>query len=370
MMKIGELKPPNRLLLGPGPSNVPERVVKALSNHIVGHLDPFFVEVMDETQELLRYAFQTRNEITIPISGTGSAGMESAIVNIVEENDKVVVGVNGFFGERMCEMVTRCGGKPIPVKARWGQPIGPEAIEEALEKRDVKAIALVHAETSTGVLQPLSEISRLARKYQALLIVDTVTSLTGCEVKVDDMSIDVCYSGTQKCLNCPPGLAPITFSPKAMAAINNRKTKVRSWYLDITLLSQYWDEGRIYHHTAPISMVYALREALRIAQEEGLEKRWARHKATSRKFVQTMEEMGLNMLVDEEYRLPSLNTILVPAGKDDMAVRSTLLKDFNIEIGGGLGELKGKIWRVGLMGINSTEETVRKFAKALKKSLS
>jgi alanine-glyoxylate transaminase/serine-glyoxylate transaminase/serine-pyruvate transaminase len=359
-----ELIPPNRILLGPGPSNVDPRVLRAMSCPLVGHLDPYFLELMDETMELLRYVFKTKNRLCIPISGTGSAGMEAAVCNVVERGDEVIVGVNGLFGERMSDVVTRCGGESIEVKEEWGRVISEEAVEKALSESNAKIVGIVHAETSTGVLQPLKEISKLAKEYDALLLVDTVTSLGGCELNVDDLGIDICYSGTQKCLNCPPGLAPITFNEKAMDIVRNRKTKVQSWYLDLSLLEKYWSEGRVYHHTAPVSMIYGLREALRIIHEEGLEKRWERHRKNSLALISGVEAMGLKMH-PPEHRLPSLNSIAVPNGVPDLDVRKMLLNNFNIEIGGGLGVLKGKIWRVGLMGFNSNERNVMLFLDAL-----
>ena len=365
----GELNPPTRLLLGPGPSNVDPRVLKAMTSPLVGHLDPYFFEVMNETMELLRYAFKTKNRLTIPISGTGTAGMEAALCNIVEPGDEVVIGMNGFFGERMSEIAARCGGRVIPVKEDWGKAVTKEAVEDALKRSKAKVVALIHAETSTGVLQPLSEISKVVHEYGALLLVDAVTSLAGCELDVDDLAIDICYSGSQKCLNCPPGLAPITFNEKAFNMVLNRKSKVQSWYFDVSLIEKYWLEGRTYHHTAPISMIYGLREALRIVHEEGLEKRWNRHRKNSQAFISGIEAMGLGMHAEKEHRLPSLNTVSIPEGILDKNVRTTLLNDFNIEIGGGLGVLAGKIWRVGLMGINSNEKTVILVLEALESAL-
>jgi alanine-glyoxylate transaminase/serine-glyoxylate transaminase/serine-pyruvate transaminase len=359
-----ELIPPNRILLGPGPSNVDPRVLKAMSSPLVGHLDPYFLELMDETMELLRYVFKTKNRLCIPISGTGSAGMEAAVCNVVQRGDEVIVGVNGLFGERMSDVVNRCGGKSVEVKEEWGRVISKEAVEKALSESNAKVVGIVQAETSTGVLQPLKEISKLAKEYGALLLVDTVTSLGGCELDVEELGIDICYSGTQKCLNCPPGLAPITFNEKAMDLVRNRETKVQSWYLDLSLLEKYWSEGRVYHHTAPVSMIYGLREALRMILEEGLEKRWERHKRNSLALISGVEAMGLKMH-PQEHRLPSLNSIAIPNGVPDLDVRKILLNDFNIEIGGGLGVLKGKIWRVGLMGLNSNETNVMLFLDAL-----
>jgi len=365
-----ELKLPERLLLGAGPSNINPRVLKALSLPIIGHLDPYFIEVMNETVELLRYAFKTNNRITLPISGTGSAGMESAICNVVERGDEVVVCINGFFGERMREIVERCGGKSIEVRAPWGKIIEKEAVEEALANSNAKAVAIVHAETSTGILQPLREISKVVHEYGAILIVDAVTSLGGCELAVDDWNIDVCYSASQKCLNCPPGLAPITVSERAMNIIRNRQTKVQSWYLDLLTIEKYWlEDNRIYHHTAPILLVYALREGLRLLYEEGLENRWIRHKENIQALISGLEEMRLTIFTDKNYICPAIAAIKVPEGIKDGNVRKTLREEYNITISGGLGELKGKVWRIGLMGINSNKKNVIFVLEALKNAL-
>ena len=364
-LKYDELNPPERLLLGPGPSNVDPRVLRAMAAPVVGHLDPAFLKIMDETKALLQQLFETENYLTLPVSGTGSAGMEAAMYNAVEPGDKVLVCVNGFFGERMCDMVQRCGGELIRLDAEWGQAFAPEQVEGALKKTDVKVVYIVHAETSTGVLQPLQEISRLVHQQGALLMVDTVTSLGGCPVRVDEWNLDIVYSGTQKCLSCPPGLAPITFSSRAEEALAARKTKVRSWYLDMTMVRQYWGKERFYHHTAPISMCYALREALRLVCEEGLEARWARHLLNHRALMAGLEAMGLEPFAQKGVRLPSLNAVRVPPQVQDASVRGRLLRDYSIEIGGGLGALKGQIWRIGLMGYNSTPRTVLTFLGAL-----
>jgi alanine-glyoxylate transaminase/serine-glyoxylate transaminase/serine-pyruvate transaminase len=361
--------PPSRLLLGPGPSPVERRVLDAMSRPLLGHLDPLFLQCMDDIQELLRYTFETRNRVTIPISGTGSAGMEAALVNVIEPGDEVVVCINGVFGERMLDIVTRAGGKPITVRAEWGHAIDPNKIEDALKSSAARAVCLVHAETSTGVLQSLAGISSMAHSRDALLIVDAVTSLGGHPVGVDRNGIDVCYSGTQKCLGAPPGLAPITFSERALERIRNRRTKVQSWYLDITMVERYWGGERTYHHTAPISMNYALREALLIIKEEGLEGRWRRHEANHRALVSGVEAMGLSMFVAPEERLWSLNAVAVPEGVDDACVRARLLEEDNIEIGGGLGPLKGRIFRIGLMGSGSSPENVSTVLDALRRAL-
>lgn len=366
MAKVyGELNPPTRLLLGPGPSNVDPRVLRAMATPLLGHLDPEFAKIMDDIKELLQYVFQTENYLTLPVSGTGSAAMEAALVNAIEPGDSVLVCVSGLFGERMCDIVERCQGKLIRIDSEWGRPIEPEQVEAALKKLKVKIVAIVHAETSTGVLQPLEDISRLTHEHGALFLVDTVTSLGGCPVKTDEWGLDIVYSGTQKCLSCPPGMGPLTFSPSAAKALEARKTKTQSWYLDMAMVQRYWGQERFYHHTAPISMCYALREALRLVYQEGLEARWQRHRLNHLALMAGLQAMGLRPLVAEGYRLPSLNSIGIPEGCDDAKVRSRLLQEYNIEIGGGLGKLKGKIWRIGLMGYNSTPQTVRTFLVAL-----
>jgi alanine-glyoxylate transaminase/serine-glyoxylate transaminase/serine-pyruvate transaminase len=353
-----DIDPGSRVLMGPGPSDVPARVLQAMSAPCIGHLDPYFIAAMDQTQELLRYVFQTEHPFTIPVSGTGSAGMETCFVNLVEPGDEVVVCVNGVFGTRMADIVQRIGGRLIRVDAPWGRAIDPESVRKAVQGRTPKLLAVVHAETSTGVCQPLDDLAASARQSGALFLVDTVTSLGGMEVAVDRTGIDAVYSGTQKCLSCPPGLAPISFSPAAIEALNRRKCPVVSWYLDMGLVGSYWGQERKYHHTAPINMVYALREALRIIAEEGLEARFARHRLNHRALVAGVEAMGLKMVVPEGQRLPMLNTIWIPEGANDKKVRAALLRDFGIEIGGGLGEFAGKAWRVGLMGHASRRKNV------------
>jgi len=364
------LNPPVRILLGPGPSNVHPRVQQAMATPMVGHLDPYFVKIMDDTVELLRYLFRTQNKLTFPISGTGSAGMEASFCNFLEPGDTVVIGVNGVFGERMVDNAARCGAEVIPVTAEWGNIVAPEAIESALKSRKkVKMLALVHAETSTGVMQPLAEASKLAKQYGALFMVDTVTSLAGQEVAVDDWGIDICYSGTQKCISCPPGLAPFTVNQKALDIMQARKAKGPSWYLDLGLLSAYWGTGRTYHHTAPVSMIYALHEALALIYEEGLEARIKRHQKNAAALTAGLEAMGMVMHAQAAYRLNSLNSVRIPAGADDVRVRQKLLNEYNVEIGGGLGPLKGKIWRIGLMGESSSESNVLFLLYALEKIL-
>ncbi len=359
-------KLPERLLLGPGPSNVPTRVLEALSRPLLGHLDPVFISLMNEIQELSREIFETRNPLTIPISGTGSAGMETAIVNFVSPSDRVLVGVHGVFGGRIADCARRAGGAVTTVEAPFGEPLQPEELARAANEASPRLIAVVHAETSTGVLQPLKPITELARQHDALLLVDAVTSLGGHPVSVDARGIDICYSGTQKCLTCPPGLSPLTISPRAAERFVKR---CQSWYLDLSLVSSYWGSARTYHHTAPISMNYALREALAIVLEEGLEQRWARHEKHHLALVAGIEGMGLRMQVQDGYRLWSLNTVQIPEGIDDGRLRGTLLRDFNIEIGGGLGSLAGKVWRIGTMGMNSSPAPILFFLHALEKCL-
>ncbi|MCU0597065.1 MAG: alanine--glyoxylate aminotransferase family protein [Desulfobacterota bacterium] len=363
--EIRDLDPGERVLMGPGPSGVPARVLQALSAPCIGYLDPYFFSVMDETQALLRAVFQTDNSLTIPVSGTGTAGMEASFVNVVEPGDEVVVCVNGFFGARMCEMVERMGGKLIRVDGEWGRAIDPELARKAVQGRSPKVLAVVHAETSTGVRQPLQDLAAIAHQAGALFLVDMVTSLGGVDVGLDKNGIDIAYSGSQKCLSCPPGLSPISFNAKAMKVIESRKKPVANWYLDMSLLKNYWGADRKYHHTVPINMIYGFREALRIVMEEGLEARFARHLLNHRALVAGIEAMGLSMIVPEPERLASLNTIKIPDGVDDLKVRKALLNDFRLEIGGGLGKFAGKAWRVGLMGFSSSKKNVLLFLSAL-----
>lgn len=359
------IDPGERILMGPGPSNVPSRILQAMSAPCIGHLDPYFLSIMDEAQQLLRHIFQTDNPLTIPVSGTGSAGMETCLVNLIEPGDEVVVGVNGVFGTRMSDIVNRIGGRLIRVDGEWGRAIDPEAVLKAVKGRNPKLISVVHAETSTGVCQPLEALADIAHNIGALFLVDVVTSLGGMEVALDRMKIDAAYSGTQKCISCPPGLSPISLSAAAIAALEKRKTPVVSWYFDMSMVRDYWGADRKYHHTAPINMIYAFREALRIIIEEGLEARFKRHLLNHRAFVAGIETMGLSMLVPESERLPMLNAICIPDGVEDIKVRKTLLKEFGIEIGGGLGEFAGKIWRVGLMGHSSRRKYVMLLLSAL-----
>jgi alanine-glyoxylate transaminase/serine-glyoxylate transaminase/serine-pyruvate transaminase len=360
-----DIDPGSRVLMGPGPSDVPARILQAMSAPCIGHLDPYFLALMDETQRLLRFLFQTENELTIPVSGTGSAGMEACFVNLVEPGDEVVVCVNGVFGTRMSDIVRRLGAKLTRLDFEWGRAVDPEAVRSAIQGKAPKLVAVVHAETSTGVCTPLEDLSKIAHDAGALFLVDAVTSLAGLEVAVDKRGIDAVYSGTQKCLSCPPGLSPISLSPAALKTLESRKTPVVSWYLDMSMVRNYWGGDRKYHHTAPINMIYALREALRIVAEEGLEARFARHRLNHLALVAGIEAMGLSMLVPEAERLPMLNAVRIPEGANDAKVRGSLLRQFGIEIGGGLGDLAGKVWRVGLMGHASSARNVCLFLAAL-----
>ncbi|MBN1829238.1 MAG: alanine--glyoxylate aminotransferase family protein [Deltaproteobacteria bacterium] len=367
--KFQSLSVPRRVLLGPGPSNVPPEVLQAMALPVIGHLDPAFLAIMEEVQAMLRTVFATTNRFTIPISATGSAGMEAALVNAIERGDKALVCVNGVFGVRMCDIVERAGGELKKIEAEWGTPFQPDQVRDALKNFPAAIVAIVHAETSTGVLQPLEEISRIVHDHGALFVVDAVTSLGGTPVNVDDRKIDVCYSGTQKCLSCPPGLSPITFSDSAIEKLKSRTSKVQSWYLDMTMIEKYWGPERVYHHTAPISMIYALREALRLALDEGLESRFDRHRRLSAQLIDGLEKMGLEMLVDRKYRTPMLNAVKIPCGVDEAVLRKRLLERYGIEIGAGLGPLKGKIWRIGLMGHSCAEENISLILSALKSLL-
>ena len=361
--------PPFRLLMGPGPSNVAPSVLEAMSRPVLGHLDPLFVKMMDEIKAMLRLVFQTGNEMTFPVSGTGSAGMEFCFVNLIEPGDEVIVGVNGVFGGRMADVAERCGARVIKVEAPWGRIIEPEQVAQALRNCRAKLVAIVHAETSTGALTPVEEISRLAHDAGALMLLDTVTSLGGCPVKIDEWQIDAVYSGTQKCLSCPPGLSPVSLSPRAMQVATTRKKKVQSWYLDVNLLASYWGQERVYHHTAPISMNYSLHEALRLVLEEGLANRWDRHRDNHLLLKKGLSELGLKIASQDGHQLWQLNAISVPDGADEVAVRKRLLSEFSIEVGAGLGPLKGKVWRVGLMGETSKAENVQTLLGALRTCL-
>lgn len=359
------------MLLGPGPSCVHSRVYEAICKPMVGHLDPQFLEIMDRTQEMLRQVFRTENPLTISVSGTGSSGMEAVFVNLVEPGDQVLVGVNGVFGARMSDIVERIGGELLRIERPWGEVFQPQDIADALAAYpEIRVVALVHAETSTGAHQPLEEIARICREREVLFVVDAVTSLGGEELRVDEWGIDACYSGTQKCLSCPPGLAPVTFGPRAVERMDQRKTKVVSWYLDMSMIRKYWTDGeRVYHHTAPISMNYALHAALSLVLEEGLDARIERHRRNSRALVAGLAALGFEPFAQKGHRLPMLNAVWLPDGVADAGTRRTLLLDHNIEVGGGLGDLAGKIWRIGLMGESSRMENVLGFLAALEACL-
>lgn len=367
-MAIASFNPPARTLMGPGPSDIHPRVLQALSRPTIGHLDPRFVEMMDEIKELLQYAFQTKNALTMPVSAPGSAGMETCLVNLLEPGDKIVVCTNGVFGGRMKAIVERCGAVAIEVVDDWGKPVDPQKVEDALKNNDnVKAVAFVHAETSTGAMSDAKAISEVAKQHGALVIVDAVTSLGGSPLKVDEWKLDAVYSGSQKCLSCTPGLSPITFSDEAAQVVKNRKTPVQSWFLDLSLVMGYWGPGakRSYHHTAPVNALYSLHESLVMLQEEGLENSWARHAKNHEALKAGLNAMGINFIVEEKYRLPQLNAVTIPEGTDDPAVRKLLLERFNLEIGGGLGALAGKVWRIGLMGFASNPKNVTLCLSAL-----
>ena len=355
--------------MGPGPSNVAPSVLQAMAMPLLGHLDPVFVKMMEEIKAMLRAVFLTKNEMTFPVSGTGSAGMEFCFVNLIEPGDEVVIGVNGVFGNRMVDVAERCGAKVVKVESPWGRIIEPQQIADALKGRRPKLVAIVHAETSTGALTPLEEISRLAHEAGALFVVDTVTSLGGSPLRIDDWQVDAVYSGTQKCLSCPPGLAPVSLNPRALEVASKRKTKVQSWYLDVNLLASYWGQERVYHHTAPISMNFGLHEALRLVLVEGLENRWKRHEANHQLLRKGLANLGLSIGSQEGHQLWQLNAVTVPEGVDEAGVRKALLTDYNIEVGAGLGPMKGKIWRIGLMGETSSPENVNRCLEALQKIL-
>ncbi|MFC1503377.1 pyridoxal-phosphate-dependent aminotransferase family protein [Pseudomonadota bacterium] len=371
-MTIGSFYPPQRTLMGPGPSDIYPQVLQALSRPTVGHLDPLFIGMMDELKQLLQYAFQTKNTFTIAVSAPGSAGMEACFVNLVEPGDKVIVCRNGVFGDRMRENVERCGGQAVLVDNNWGEPVDPVLVEQALVAHpDAKILAFVHAETSTGALSDAETLAKLARQHDCLTIVDAVTSLGGVPLLVDEWQLDAVYSGSQKCLSCVPGLSPLTFSQRAIDKIQSRTTPVQSWFLDQSLVLGYWSgEGkRSYHHTAPVNSLYALHEALVLLQNEGLENAWQRHKDLHHELREGLEKLGIEFVVDEASRLPQLNAVYIPEGVDDALVRQTLLERYNLEIGAGLGALAGKTWRIGLMGYAARSENVALCLKALETTL-
>jgi alanine-glyoxylate transaminase/serine-glyoxylate transaminase/serine-pyruvate transaminase len=364
--------PPKRILMGPGPSNVHPRVLEAIARPTIGHLDPKFIELMDEVKDLLKYAFQTNNEVTFAVSGPGSVGMETCLVNLVEPGSKVLVCINGVFGGRMKSIVERCGAEAVVVNMPWGRAIDPQLFEDTLKKnKGITVCSFVHAETSTGAKSDIKTLTEIAHQHNCIVIADTVTSLGGIPLLIDEWNIDVAYSGSQKCLSCPPGLSPVTFNERAIGFIKNRKTSVQSWFMDLNLILSYWSGStkRAYHHTAPINSLYALHEALLILKEEGIENSWQRHKTNGEKLVSELEKIGLNPFVKENERLPQLTSVSIPEGIDEAKVRTSLLNDYHIEIGAGLGELAGKVWRVGLMGYSSNEENVKVCANTLKKIL-
>ncbi|MFD1599188.1 pyridoxal-phosphate-dependent aminotransferase family protein [Halobellus rarus] len=364
------LNPPQRTLMGPGPSEVHPRVLRIMSAPLIGHLDPAFIEIMDEVQELLRYTFQTDNRWTIPVSGTGSASMETAFGNLVEPGDTVLVPTNGYFGGRMESMAERAGGDVVHVDAPWGEPLDPDDVAAAFDEHDPDVFGFVHAETSTGVLQPqVSELTSIAHEHDAYVIADCVTSLGGVELRVDEWDVDVAYSGGQKCLSCPPGASPLTLNDRAMEKVLGRDTDVRSWYLDLSLLEGYWGEERSYHHTAPITNVYALREALQLVAEEGLEARWERHREMATELKEGLEEMGLEMNPDDEFWLPSLNAVRVPDGVDDGKLLAELQEEHALEIASGLGDLEGEILRIGCMGYSARTPNIQFVLSALEEAL-
>ncbi len=372
-MAAESFNPPVRTLMGPGPSDVHPRILSALARPTIGHLDPVFVDMMDDVKGLLQYAFQTSNELTMPVSAPGSAGMETCFVNLVEPGDKVIVCQNGVFGGRMKENVERCGGTAVMVEDAWGDAVDPAKVEQALESNpEVKIVAFVHAETSTGAQSDAKTLTELAHKHNCLVIVDAVTSLGGTPVLVDEWEIDAIYSGTQKCMSCTPGISPVSFSERALDKIRKRSTKVQSWFLDLNLVMGYWGSGqkRAYHHTAPVNALYGLHEALIMLKNEGLEAAWKRHADNHQVLKAGLEAMGLTFVVNEADRLPQLNSVSIPEGVDDALVRSRLLNEFNLEIGAGLGALAGKVWRIGLMGHSSRAENILLCVSALEAILS
>ncbi|MBS1919945.1 MAG: alanine--glyoxylate aminotransferase family protein [Bacteroidetes bacterium] len=362
-----KLTPTKRILMGPGPSDVHPEVLKAMASPLMGHLDPEFVQIMDKVKAMVQETLLTKNQLTFVVSAPGSAGMETCLVNLLEPGDECIICINGVFGGRMADIAERCGATVHKVNSEWGKVIEPSQIKSALGKcPHPKLVALVHAETSTGALQPLEEISDIVHNAGALLVVDAVTSYCGVPLKIDEWNIDAVYSGSQKCLSAPPGLSPVSFSNNAVKALESRKTKVQSWFLDLSLVKNYWSGGkRAYHHTAPVSALFALYESLRLVLEEGLEKRWARHREVHQYLANKLEPMGFRFLVEQKHRLPNLNTMFLPTGVDEAKIRSALLQQYNIEVGGGLGDFAGKLWRIGIMGESCTHNHVNMLAGAL-----
>jgi alanine-glyoxylate transaminase/serine-glyoxylate transaminase/serine-pyruvate transaminase len=367
---VGELNPPNRLMLTPGPSSVDPRVYRAMAAPLVGHLDPWFKGCMDDTQALLRHIFQTENRLTMPLSASGSGGIEASVLNTLEEGDEAIVCVNGLFSDRMAVIAGHTPAKVTRVEAPYGKVVDPEDVRRAGKGKKIKMVGLAQGETSSGVLTELDGFRKVADELGALLVVDAVASLAAVPLHIDNQRIDICFSGTQKAISAPPGMSPITVSPRAEEAFRNRKTKVQSWYFDLTTAMNYWGQERLYHHTPPISLIYGLREAMRIVIEEGLEARWERHRVNQMALIAGLEAMGLQLLVKKPAeRLPTVTAVMIPDGVDDAKVRDQLLDEFNIEIAGGLGPLKAKIWRVGLMGHCSQKPYVLLFLAALEKVL-
>ena len=368
-MIADQIAPPQRTLMGPGPSEIHPSVLAAMAAPTVGHLDPYFLKIMDELQSMLRQVFQTTNPMTMAISGTGSAGMETCVANLIEPGDRMVACINGVFGGRMAEVAERLGAEVTRIERPFGQVFTPEEVRDVVQRVQPKAFGIVHAETSTGAWQPLDEIAQIVHEAGALLIVDCVTSFAGAPVEIDRLGIDAAYSGSQKCLSCPPGLAPVTFGPRALEAMDRRSRRVSSWYLDIGLLRNYWGSNRAYHHTAPINMNYALHQALRLVLEEGLPARFERHLLHHRALKAGLQALGIRYSGDPQHCLPMLNSVLIPDGVDDAAVRSQLLNEFGIEVGGGLGPMKGKVWRIGLMGETAKKANVLRILGALEQCL-
>lgn len=369
MTLYGQLNVSPRVLLGPGPSDVHPRVLRAMATPLVGHLDPEFLGIMNETQDLLRWVLRTSNHLTLAVSGTGSAGMETCVVNLIEPGDRMVVCVKGVFGQRMTDVARRCGADVTTIERPWGEVFDLDEIRSVVRKVHPKVLGIVHAETSTGAWQPAAELGALCRENGTLLLLDTVTSLAGIPVEMDAWGVDAIYSGTQKCLSCPPGLAPVSFSDRAVEVITRRKNPVQSWYLDMNLVQRYWGQERFYHHTAPVSMIYALREALCLIHEEGLEARWGRHQRNHQALRVGLAALGISYTAAEGHQLPVLNAVGIPPGVDDLGVRKQLLAEFGIEIGGGLGQFKGRVWRIGLMGYSSRPNNVLLFLAALEQCL-
>ena len=364
--------PPIRTLMGPGPSDVHPRILSAMARPTIGHLDPAFIGMMDEVKEMLKYAFVTENELTMPISAPGSAGMEACFANLVEPGDKVIVCINGVFGSRMKENVTRVGGQAIIIEDDWGRPVAPQKVEQCLiDNPDTKIVAFVHAETSTGALSDAKALCQIANQYGCINIVDAVTSLAGSELRVDEWGIDAIYSGSQKCLSAMPGISPVSFSERAIYKLTNRQTPVTSWFLDLNLVMGYWGKGakRAYHHTAPVNTLYGLHESLVMLTEEGLENSWNRHQENHQLLRDGLQSFGIHYLVEELSRLPQLNSVIIPDNLNDEEVRNSLLANYNIDIGAGLGALAGKIWRIGLMGYTSRKENIERLLSAMKETL-